>query len=179
MAKVEQFVAELADREAIRDCLFRYCRGIDRLDADLLRDVYWADAIDEHTGFIGSGDEFIEFVIPILKPLEQTMHMLGNILIAINGDFASSEAYFHAFHRIPQDGNARDLIVGGRYLDKMEKRDDEWRIAHRVVIIDWFRHYENSADWTKQPLAMDAAPGERMPTDRSYALMNEWNIVYR
>ena len=34
---------DLVAREAIRDCLYRYCRGIDRADAEMLRSAYWPD----------------------------------------------------------------------------------------------------------------------------------------
>src|SRR5438105_2984508 len=34
--KVSEIALELADREAIRDCLLRYPRAIDRIDIDLL-----------------------------------------------------------------------------------------------------------------------------------------------
>ena len=170
MNTVTQVAQELADREAIRDCLFRYCRGIDRLDVDLLRDVYWPGAIDEHAGFVGTGDEFIAHAAQALSPLEQTTHNLGNILIEVAGETAWSEAYFHAFHRIPGDQGPWDLIVGGRYVDRMEKRDDVWRIAHRVVMIDWLRSYPDSADWSNLPLGMTVKPGDHSTADRSYDL---------
>ena len=45
---VSQFRDELADREAIRDCLYRYARGMDRCDEEMLRSAYWEDALDDH-----------------------------------------------------------------------------------------------------------------------------------
>jgi hypothetical protein len=32
-----------------------------------------------------------------------------------------------------------DLWVGGRYLDRMEKRDGVWKIVDRVGTTDWTR----------------------------------------
>jgi len=29
------------------------------------------------------------------------------------------------------------MFTSSRYLDRMEKRDGEWRIAHRTLIQDW------------------------------------------
>ena len=52
--EVSQLLAELADREAIRDCLHRYCRGVDRCDEDMLRSAYWEDAHDDHVVFAGT-----------------------------------------------------------------------------------------------------------------------------
>jgi hypothetical protein len=153
----------------------RYCRGVDRLDEDLLQGVYWPGAIDDHISFVGTGQDFITHCIKALSTMDQTMHLLGNILIEMEGEStAHTETYFHAFHRLrPESGRPEDLMVGGRYVDRFEKRLDEWRIASRVVIIDWFREYSDSCDWDSKPLGLDIKPGGRKPVDRSYELMKK------
>jgi SnoaL-like domain len=170
MTTVTQIAAELADREAIRDCLMRYSRGIDRLDAELLKSVYWPDSVDDHVGFVGSGPEFIDYVVSVLATMDQTVHLLGNILIEIDSiGAANTETYFQAFHRLRgADERRNDLVVGGRYVDRLEKRSDEWRLAQRLVILDWFREYQDSADWSALPLGLQVKPGGRKPNDRSY-----------
>ena len=50
----------LLDREAIRECIFSYCRGIDRADEDALRGSYWPDATDSHGPWKGSAASFID-----------------------------------------------------------------------------------------------------------------------
>lgn len=50
----------LFDREAIRECLYRYCRGIDRADEAALRSAYWEDATDCHGAWNGSAAGFID-----------------------------------------------------------------------------------------------------------------------
>ena len=52
-----QILIELADREAIRECLYRYSRGVDRLDADMVRSAYWPDCTDNHMGFCGNAED--------------------------------------------------------------------------------------------------------------------------
>lgn len=69
---VTELQAELADPEAIRDCLMRYCRGVDRCDASLLRGVYWPGAVDDHGTFIGAAEDFIEYLLPALRAMDQT-----------------------------------------------------------------------------------------------------------
>ena len=54
---------ELLDRQEIHDCLMRYSRGVDRLDPDLIRSAYHDDAIDDHGMFVGTRDEFVDWVI--------------------------------------------------------------------------------------------------------------------
>jgi len=47
----------LADRAAITDVMYRWCRAVDRLDVEGIRGVFHPDAIDNHGPFIGIVDE--------------------------------------------------------------------------------------------------------------------------
>lgn len=142
-----QFLEELADREMIRDCLWRYCRGIDRCDTDLLHSAFWPDALDSHAvpgkpplnAYVWIGK-----VIPLLDEMACTSHQVNNTLIRITGDRADCESYFQAIHKEQRNGRMEDVLVAGRYLDHMERRGEEWRIANRHVLIDWF-HVGNEA----------------------------------
>ncbi len=168
---VSQLKEEWADREAIRDCILRYARGIDRVDEAMLRSAYWPDAIDEHAGlYSGPATAFIDRAVRDLPGGDDTMHIVANILIRIEGPAAKAESYYYAIHRSKGDGPARDTIGAGRYLDRFEKRGGEWRIAHRVVAIDWFREYPDAGDWTKGPFGLgDAGRGKKGSEDRSYS----------
>jgi SnoaL-like protein len=160
--------SQIVDREAIRDVMMRYARAIDRVDADLLRSVYWPEACDNHGSYNGPVAGFIEWVIPLLASADQTMHTLGNIFIEIEGSAAAVESYFHAYHRFTRADQTRyDSIVAGRYVDRMEKRGSEWRIADRNVVYDWYREYPDSGDWTMPPLGL-SFQSNRFPTDISY-----------
>src|SRR6185436_3344187 len=143
-------IQELFDREAIRDCLMRYCRGADRCDELLLRSAYWPEATDAHAMPERepiNAYAFIKKILPKLQAMDQTMHMLGNIFIRIDGSEAKVESYFQAYHRVRNDADTpQDVVTAGRYLDRMLKRNDEWRILERVVVIDWFRELFDSAD---------------------------------
>ena len=169
---VTQIKNEMADREAIRDCLYRYSRGVDRCDAEMLRTVYWEDAVDDHVLFKGAREDLIAWVIPLLRSMDQSMHMISNILIRVHGDTADVESYYYGYHRFRIEGKATDGIQAGRYIDRFARRNDEWRIADRKVIVDWFRDYPDSADWERGPLGQKMPYGGRHPTDISYAKLN-------
>jgi ketosteroid isomerase-like protein len=166
-----QIMSELADREAIRECLCRYARGVDRLDADMVRSAYWPDAKDTHLAFKGNAEEFIAWAFPIMRTMDQTMHMIGNVLITLHGTTADVESYFYGYHRVTIEGSKQDVIGAGRYLDRFEKRDDEWRVAERMVMTDWFRQYQDSADWAAGLLGQRVDMGARYPDDPSYHLL--------
>jgi hypothetical protein len=136
----DRALEELLAERAIRQLLIRYSRGIDRCDEALLLSVYHDDATDDHGEFKGSGHDFARWVIPILRErFAATMHDLGNMAIHFDGarpDRARAETYVVAYHVTRAE--AQSLVtVGARYLDRVERRDGEWRISHRSVVIDW------------------------------------------
>ncbi len=156
----------LADKDAIRDVLYRYCRGIDRCDEALIRSVYHPGATDDHGAFSGPAEAFAAWVVPMLRrDFAATAHTLGNVLIELDGDAAHVETYFHAFHRVARPDGDRDFRVGGRYVDRFERRAGEWKIAARTVVFDWTRvepAAEARGDFAK------FRRGERSPADLAY-----------
>lgn len=169
---VSQIRAELADREAIRDVLLRYCRASDRVDEALLRTVYWPDATDDHLEFSGGVEEFIAWSVPNLTAMRRNMHTIGNVLIAIAGDKADVETYFLAYHSVPDEqGVRKDSFSGGRYLDNFEKRDDQWRIKKRLITVDWFRDFPDTQYHDLGPFGMKVPRGDIKPEDISYTLL--------
>lgn len=130
-------VRRLIDHRAISDVLARYARGIDRLDLELVASCYHPGATDDHGTFKGTVEEFIPWVEGQLTRFASTMHFLGNSLIEIQGDRAVAETYCIAHHRLA-DRDA-DSIAGLRYVDRFERRSDEWRISERTVVVEWNR----------------------------------------
>jgi hypothetical protein len=171
ISKVSKFRDELADREAIKDVIYLYCRGMDRCDEKLFRDVFWSDARIKADRYEGPPDEFIKVAIPTLRSVfTMSWHHIGNIVLRIDGDKAAAEAYFHSCQCMTVDGVRKDTVISGRYLDKFERRNDEWRISEKVVTVDWYRDYADAADWAPGPLGQNVTRGGRAPDDGSFAL---------
>jgi hypothetical protein len=168
---VAELKGEWADRAAIRDCLFRYSRGIDRCDMALLRTVYWPGAMDHHTGFTGTVEAFIDWAEPRLRAMAHNVHMMGDILIRLGGDKAAVESYLWSVSVVSGDlGGERQVMCSGRYLDRFERRGGEWRIAERMVVHDWFQESGEVGDWRKGPFGMTGlALGTPGRDDRSYS----------
>jgi hypothetical protein len=40
------------------------------------------------------------------------------------------------------------MLLGGGYVDRLEKRGDEWWFIHRVAVYDWYRKSGASQPWT-------------------------------
>lgn len=132
-------LTELMDREAIRDCIYRYCRGIDRADEAALRSAYWPDAHDSHGAYVGSAEGFFGWVGEAWRQKPRNVHQVSNVLIEFRSATAAVvETYFNALQRgTGRDGVLRQFHLAGRYCDLFEKRGAEWRVARRTVVYDW------------------------------------------
>lgn len=126
----------LLDKDAIRDCLARYCRGIDRADEALLRSAYWPDAQDCHGAYRGSVDGFIAQALPRLRAGGRGVHQVTQSLIELHGALAAVESSFFALQTTAA-APAHETFLCGRYLDRFERRGREWRVAERTVVYDW------------------------------------------
>jgi SnoaL-like domain len=133
--QIREELRHLRDRQDILDCVNRYGRGLDRLDAALIESAYHADAIDNHGPFVGPVLEFVNFAIDVEGQFQWTHHGISSHNCEIDGDTAHAESYVHWFVRMP-DGKTLGA-GGGRYLDKLERRDGRWRIVLRRLLMDW------------------------------------------
>lgn len=168
----QEKLQELLDREAIRDCLYRYCRGIDRRDEEALRSAYWPDATDRHGAYVGPAAGFVTAALEKLRTAGRMVHVLANILIELHGDAAAAESYFVAFQEEPAaDGGSQETLLCGRYVDRMEQRGGEWRIAARTVTYDWLRSTSLPAPLLPDAFGVRQPTGGRQPEDPLYALL--------
>jgi propanediol dehydratase large subunit len=157
-------IQELLDRAGISDCLNRYARGVDRVNEDLIRSAFWEDAHDEHGAVSGSVDDFLAWFLPNQPTREAAQHILSNHTVSINGDVATAETYFTSVAK--HEHNDQLEQVGGRYLDTFAKRDGQWRILNRLVILDW--QSVSDASGMKDRLSR-SRQGSRTDSDPSFA----------
>ncbi len=134
---IEDVVAEAA----IKDVQIRYCRSCDRADFELMRSCFHPDAVTRYGYFGGSVDDFIASAREQLPMFLVTTHNTGNQTVEVNGSQAWAEHYTVATHRLAADaqGPLRDFVTAVRYIDRMECRDGDWRIAARTLVLDWTR----------------------------------------
>lgn len=135
-ADFETMVRELWDRQQIHDCLMTYSRAVDRLDRELLLSVYHEDAVDHHGVFVGSPVEFADWVIAMHSGAHLShQHCQFNSTIDLDGATAHAETYY-MFVGLNREGTPL-AMSGGRYIDRLEKRDGRWAIAARLCLRDW------------------------------------------
>ena len=155
-------LAEAADRVEIHQTLMRYCRGVDRADEALINSAFHPGAIDDH----GTPRPATELAYGVARTSHrQLMHFTGNVLIELEGDTAYVESYFMSISPSEVDGKTHTRWRAGRYLDRFERRDGAWKIAHRMVVDEWARLDELKAVPTE---GVGVHPGSRDRNDPIY-----------
>ena len=101
-----------------------YCNAADRHDNEKFRSLYHEDAIDDHGAFFkGLAMEFIDTLPDIQANMEILHHNVTTVNIKLDGNRAEGEVYIIAFHKISTTEGPFDLLIGGRYFDRYEKRN--------------------------------------------------------
>jgi hypothetical protein len=151
---------EISDRLAILDILCTHSRGLDRLDPALLQSCYWHEAEVDYGSYKGPAHPFAELVIPALESqYELTRHCLSNSLVEFHGNQARVESYVNADHLLLDA--TEEMQFGGRYLDTLEKRDGQWKLLHRQVVMDWSRRLPVGDERNAEAFAELAKGGHR------------------
>ncbi len=113
---------ELADKQAIRELIYTYCRAVDRIDAPLGHSIWHDDGQADYgaTFLSGPGKGVIDAICKSHESLTSHSHQVANILIELHGERAGSEFYITGTMRMKRDGQMVQMGVWGRYLDTWE-----------------------------------------------------------
>lgn len=156
--------ARIADRMAIQDCMYRWCRSVDRLDFETMRRVFHPEALDHHGAFDGNVDGLVAWIRQRHSGIPFSMHAVSNMLIEFAGpDLALVESYVRTTQRYPAEAaqalaqlaggkapeGATDLLTCSRYVDRFQRRDGEWKILERTLVADWKQVVPVAADAPK------------------------------
>jgi hypothetical protein len=148
--------------QEITAVIHRYCRALDRMDAELGYSVWHEDGQADYGNFQGTGRAFIDFANEYHRALVSHSHFVGNVLIELDGDRATSETYVDVILLEEKGGRYLALHGRGRYLDRWSRRDGRWALDHRTHLIDLV---------TTQETDGVGPAGRRDATDPSYDIL--------
>ena len=130
---------QVSDVEAVRAVVTRYFVGVDHLDAEMIGSTYHPDAVDVRGPRTIHGATAGEDIVATnSKSMATTRHHITTHHIEVDGDTALSEAYCLGVHVTAGDPGRR-MQTSGRYIDHLERRNGEWRIAQREVFVDMMK----------------------------------------
>jgi hypothetical protein len=172
---MEQRLQMLLDKQEITELVHTYCNAADRHDHEKMRSLYHDDAIDDHGAFFkGLAMDFIDRLPDIQAPMNILHHNVTTLNIALDGDYGEGEVYVLAFHQVQTDEIPVDLLIGGRYFDRYEKRDNVWKFSHRAVVADWATLNNPSTVCLDHPMIEGShigAPGREDPSYEFFRLL--------
>lgn len=169
-------LSDLLDRQVITDILIAYARGADRGDVDLIEAAYHEDAIEDHGGtYKGPARDYVALMRKMLPRAPRMSHSVTNILVELEGDTAWTECHYLTFARLPvkdgKPGETVDSLTMARAIDRFERRDGRWAIAHRRLAWDWSQEMPTNESWGRGLIAPDPSVlvrGTRKPDDVLY-----------
>lgn len=137
-------IQRLLDRAAIHDVLTRYFQGIDAANTEQVRACFTEDIRAAYDGrsFVQGIDtlmgSFRAFRSKASGEWKASTHFMGNLSYnLLKDEVAETETYAFAF--IVTAGATTDQVAmrSLRYLDRLRKTKDGWRISDRVHTLDW------------------------------------------
>ncbi len=139
--KIEADVTYLMDRQQIADTLQRYIRGIDRHDKALARSAFWPDARINMGSTPQRLDEYVNHEEGVLATYLSHQHHITGQTVEIKGNTAHVESYV-LFLALPHNVAEKTEVGSGRYIERWEKRQGEWKILVREYVHDLTVHAE-------------------------------------
>lgn len=141
----------LVARHHILNTLAVHSRGVDRADATLLGSAYHSDATVDYGFFVGDAATLVAILADAQKSTPPTLHRTSNCWIEVAGDRAVSESYVIAY----TEELAIQRLIFGRYLDRHECRDGQWRLSHRTYVIEGNMNLPSTVTRNDPPVALD------------------------
>jgi ketosteroid isomerase-like protein len=124
----------VTDRDAIVETQIRYADACDSRDLGSLAEVFTADAVGDYGPRRPQGrQEIVGMIEGFLGGCGPTQHLLGNHVVAVDGDRATARCAIRAFHA-GRPGSAAEgatYTVYGTYHDELVRTPEGWRIASR------------------------------------------------
>jgi len=123
----------LLDEREIKRGLSRFSRILDIKSYDDVAQVF-ADDVAFNYGIGGEQVGLLKLRALFQQFLDHcgpTQHLIGSILVDIDGDTAVSRSYVQARHQRDDDPMGPVLDTNGEYIDQWERRSEGWRIVRR------------------------------------------------
>jgi hypothetical protein len=124
----------LCDERDVQRALTLFARAMDDRDWTAMADILAVDAEgDFGTGRLYGSAAIIELIRGYLDNCGPTQHLLGNVVIDVDGDKAVTRAYVRDVHlRSDADPSARFYTLGDYKDTWLRQADGTWCLTERV-----------------------------------------------
>ena len=112
--------------------LTRFARAMDDRDWPTLKAILTDDATAEFgTGPIRGSDAIVALIRSYLDACGTSQHLLGNLIVEVEGERARSRCYVSDMHLAKGDASEPNFRSLGDYHDAWVRIDGRWRLSER------------------------------------------------
>ncbi|WP_328355232.1 nuclear transport factor 2 family protein [Mycobacterium sp. NBC_00419] len=131
-----EFLAQLRDERAIERALILFARAMDDRDWTTMAQILTDDAeADLGTGRLTGSTAIIALIRGFLDTCGPTQHLLGNVIVDVAGDLATSRAYIRDVHLDSTADPSVRFYTLGDYRDTWSRAGDGcWRLIERIKV---------------------------------------------
>jgi 3-phenylpropionate/cinnamic acid dioxygenase small subunit len=128
---------DLLEQARINQVLLQYATLLDARNWTGLDEVFTADAsVNYHgVGAFEGRPAIVGVIQGFLDKCGPTQHMIGNVRVSVDGKEASARCYLQATHAGQGSHAGKTMTVWGEYRDRLQLRQEGWRIVHRELFI--------------------------------------------
>lgn len=127
------------ERRAVEDVLIAYANALDARDWAALTELFTNDAEVDYSAEGGpvchGADEVIADCERDFEGLDVTHHLMGNILVEVEGETATATSLVQAWHYRADAPGGSGLLLAGGYEDELVRTADGWRIRRRRLTV--------------------------------------------
>lgn len=128
---------ELLAKQSLHELMSSYCRAVDRADEHALLALFHPEAIVNGGIVNGTAAAFASGVANWLRTnAPVAFHTITNEYFEVHGDHATGECYVLALNATSGAAGNTDTITAGRYLDRFERRQGQWKFIEHTFVMD-------------------------------------------
>lgn len=155
-------------KQELREISLAYCRAVDRGDQQLFAGLFTDAAKVSVDGYDGDAAGFASQQETGKPGLVRCFHSVSTDYSEINGDEAVGATYLIRFDTAQIEGQERDTIQGGRFLDRFQCVDGIWKISERRYVVEWVLNLPGTGTWDEGIYAQLPLHGTRGSDDPVY-----------
>jgi hypothetical protein len=165
-------IDQAVSKQALHELNAAYCRAADRADDALMHSLWHPDAKVSYGEYSGGFEGFCDYWAGVRDHFQRLTHLIGTDYYQITGDRAVGETQVARIEVLERKSGLTDRMIGGRFLDRFERRDGVWKLTGRAFVLDWNVNRPTTAQWDKGVFASLTLRGARAPDDPVYGLWN-------
>lgn len=166
--RTSELAGQAVAKQELREISLAYCRAVDRGDQQLFAGLFTDAAKVSVDGYDGDAAGFAAQQETGKPGLVRCFHSVSTDYSEINGDEAVGATYLIRFDTAQVEGQERDTIQGGRFLDRFQCVDGIWKISERRYVVEWVLNLPGTGTWDEGIYAQLPLHGTRGSDDPVY-----------